>query len=240
MKNSKININCDLGENMGYDADLMPYLHSCNIACGGHAGNEDSMRATVQLAMKSNVEVGAHPAFPDKEDFGLKPMDISEEALIDSLTEQLWNFARICRDEDAVMHHIKLHGALYDMAAKDAQVAKIVYKAIKKTHLKAIIYTPAGSELAKLMQGEYEVFDEVFIDRKYKVDRSFMDPSISEGVITDPIEAWSQVKNIYLYGQVATVDGQKIGIQADTFCIHGNNPGALDILKHILVEIQKL
>ena len=137
-----IDINSDLGEGMDNDPLIMPLISSCNIACGGHYGDEESMRTTVRLAMKHKVKIGAHPAFPDKDNFGRKVLTMTKSELCQSVFDQLLHFYAICEIENAPVHHIKLHGALYNYAAKDAPTADAVVEAIVATKIRPKFYVP--------------------------------------------------------------------------------------------------
>ena len=128
-----IDINCDLGEGIGNDAEIMPYINSCNIACGGHFGDLQTIKETILLAQKYAVKVGAHPSFPDKENFGRKLMTLSDNDLMDSISQQIKLFHQACNETGARMHHVKLHGALYNLAAKDSHIAELVIQAFKQT-----------------------------------------------------------------------------------------------------------
>ena len=146
---NRIDINADLGEGSPYDAILMPLISSCSIACGGHFGNEKTMRAAVQLAKKHKVKIGAHPSFPDMENFGRKVLPMTANELSESVFHQLNSFLSVCESEEVFVHHIKLHGALYNYAAIDAPTADAVLEGILATQMRSKLYVPYGSVLAK-------------------------------------------------------------------------------------------
>ncbi len=229
----KIDINCDLGEGMGNDAQLMPFLGSCNIACGGHFGDSKTMETAIQLAKKYHVNVGAHPSYPDKENFGRKIIDISRDELHQSLVQQISDFQTICTQNNVVMHHIKLHGALYNLAANDAEIAAVVLNAFAKVQAEIKIYVPYFSAIAILAEDYFPIVYEAFADRSYNADLSLVSRNESNAVITDKQQAWQQVKNIIETGKVSTINGGIANIKADTFCVHGDNDNALEILQHI-------
>ena len=164
----RIDINCDLGEGVGNEAELLPLIGSCNIACGGHAGDFVSMRETINLAKKNEVKIGAHPSYPDKANFGRQVMSISNKDLKISLQKQLKTFDKALEVENAQLHHIKAHGALYNQTAKDEDLAKFYLDIIKPYRESTYIYVPFGSVIAKLAsQKGFKIFYEAFADRNY-------------------------------------------------------------------------
>lgn len=229
----KIDINCDLGEGIGNDAELMPYLGSCNIACGGHFGDYQSMTETVILAKKHKVNVGAHPSFPDKENFGREIMDISESDLHQSLCRQISGFKKVCDENGVELHHIKLHGALYNLAAKDAEIAALALNAFASIVPEIRIYVPYKSVIATLADDYFPVVYEAFADRSYNSDLSLLNRTHVSAVITDKEQALQQVQSIMKTNKVKTIDGHWATIYADTFCVHGDQPQALEILKQL-------
>jgi 5-oxoprolinase (ATP-hydrolysing) subunit A len=227
-------INCDLGEGLDNDALLMPYLNSCNIACGAHAGDENTIRESIVLAKKYGVKIGAHPSFPDRLNFGRKVMNIDDEELKFSLLQQLRLFDRICREEDALLHHIKPHGALYNIAAKDFNKAALIVDIIKTYFPAVILYCPPLSLMEELAnKAAVSIMREVFADRSYLPDLSLVDRSHPKALLTNPEEVLVHVKYMVERKQIRTVDGVIKSVEADTLCIHGDNPFALEILKTI-------
>ena len=229
----KIDINCDLGEGIGNDAELMPYLDSCNIACGGHFGNKDTMKDAIILAKKYNVKVGAHPSFPDQQNFGRKVMNLSATELQTSLYHQIEDFIKVCEELNVEIHHIKLHGALYHLAANDPEIAAIVLNvfAAVKTDIK--IYIPYQSVIAMLADDYLPIVYEAFIDRRYHSDLSLVSRSSDNALITDIDEAWQQMSSIINHGQLKSVEGDLVNIKADTFCLHGDEKNAVALAQHI-------
>ena len=233
-----IDLNADLGEGMLHDEALMHYLSSCSIACGGHFGNDTSMREAVLLAKMHKVKVGAHPSFPDTNNFGRKIMTMTKAALTESVYEQITSFFSICASEDVQVNHVKLHGALYNHAAKNAPTADAVVEAIVATEVRPILYVPPNSILSEKAKNLLPVAFEAFIDRRYELDLSLVPRSQTNAVITDPENAWKQFKSMALNCQVETTDGQIRPIKATTFCIHGDNPEALAILRFIHKQLK--
>ena len=170
-----IDINCDLGEGIGNDELIMPYISSANIACGYHAGNENTMKQTVELCKKYNVAVGAHPSYPDRENFGRTDMLLHPGEIYEMIVKQINSLEKIAEENDVPVHHVKPHGALYNMAARDKMLAPFVALAILDTNSKYILYGLSGSYLIK--EGKnlgLKTASEVFADRTYKDDGSLI------------------------------------------------------------------
>ncbi|ERM80853.1 hypothetical protein P872_11900 [Rhodonellum psychrophilum GCM71 = DSM 17998] len=230
-------LNCDLGEGMGNDALLMPFLGSCSIACGGHVGNGENMLQSLLLAKELGVKVGAHPSFPDKINFGRVLIQIEEEELYQSLLDQIKEFKFICDGLKMKMYHIKAHGALYNHAAKDPKTAALIVRLIKDNFPDSYLYCPPKSEIfARAVKENLNIKVELFADRTYQEDFSLLPRSLPNALLTNPKEVLNQVKNIVNLGKVRSNTGKFIPAQGDTLCIHGDNPNALEILKSITEE----
>jgi UPF0271 protein len=233
-QNFPFEINCDLGEGLSNDALLMPYLGSCNIACGGHAGNEQSITETIRLAKKNQVKIGAHPSYPDLFSFGRMKMKISTEFLKNSLISQLSLFKSVSEKENLEIHHIKPHGALYNFSANDHATASMILDILENQFSGCFLYCPPNSLIAELaMEKGIPIKREVFADRNYNDDGSLVNRAESNAVITEPDKALEHIKIMVEEGKIKTVIGTYIPVQADTICIHGDNPNALEILKNI-------
>lgn len=235
----KIDINADLGEGKGNDDRLMPWLNSCSIACGGHYGNEESMVTAVRLAKKFHVKVGAHPSFPDRDNFGRTIMTLSKSELTESIFHQLLCFYAVCEMEEVVVHHVKLHGALYNYAAKDAPTADAVVEAIIATKIRPKLYLPYGSILHKKAENLLPLVFEAFIDRSYNDDHSLVSRERLDSVIVDPEKAWKQFFQMIEKQSVQSINDKTLPVQAGTYCIHGDNPNAVEIVEHIRTQLQK-
>lgn len=235
----EININADLGEEAGQDDQLMPFLSSCNIACGGHIGDEESISTTIQLAKRYNVKIGAHPSYPDRINFGRKRPEISDKELVDSLVEQLDLFFSIAIREGVDVSHVKAHGALYNDAARDQHSAELFIEALKNIGKKVKIYTLNNSKLHHLALPQFSVIHEAFIDRAYNDDLSLVSRDQLQALHKSKEKAWKQLHEMYFLGEVTSISGKKVDIKADTFCIHGDHPEALAILKHIREQLLK-
>jgi len=228
-----VDINCDLGEGMKNDSQLMPYISSCNIACGGHFGDNETIASTIQLAKKHDIKVGAHPSFPDRINFGRKVMTIENKALQASIYDQILNFKQICDDMEVELHHIKLHGALYHLASNSAETANLMMETFKKTELNCKLYTPYQSALSKLNQSQFEICYEAFIDRSYHADLSLVNRSEKNSMITIPEVGWNQLYQMIKHQKVTSIQGERIPILADTFCIHGDQKNVLEMMIYI-------
>ena len=233
-----IDINCDVGEGVGNEAQLLPLISSCNIACGGHAGDAETASSVIRLAKTIGVKIGAHPSYPDRENFGRKSIDISSQDLISSIQAQLDLFSSLLLKEKAELNHIKAHGALYNDLAKNTSLAKTFIKAIRPYMGRAKLYAPVNSALAVLAQeNKISVVYEAFADRRYNDDLSLVSRTSSQALITSPSEALEQIRSIAVEGKVTTLNGKKVPIKAETFCIHGDTPAALQILMYLVEEL---
>ena len=226
-------INCDMGEDIGNDAVLMPYLDACSVACGGHIGDYDSMKETVQLAKKYGVKIGAHPSFPDREGFGRRMINILPEALEQSLFEQIKAFDQVCQEEEVSMEHIKPHGALYHLISIEKETASIVIRVIKQFP-EITLLAPWESEVARLASGDgVGVRWEGFADRYYANDRTLVPRNHPDAVLHDPEKAAAQVQSIITRSVLLSNSGESVPMKAATFCVHGDNPAALAILRRL-------
>jgi UPF0271 protein len=229
----RIDINADLGEGYPFDAEIMPFISSCSIACGGHFGDENSIKKTIQLAKKYNVKVGAHPSFPDRENFGRKVMKIEEEPLIESLVQQMQLFLNLCESESVVMNHVKLHGALYNLASVDEKTSEVVIKAIQKVNLDVSVYVPYNTILFAKAKPFFTLIPECFIDRSYTDEGYLVNRKEPGALIETPEGSLIQLVDIVTRGQVKSFSGKRIPMKGETFCIHGDNRNALAILKNL-------
>lgn len=237
---NEVNINADLGESAGQDDQLMPLLTSCNIACGGHIGDEQSIVDTIRLAQKFNVKIGAHPSYPDRKNFGRKRPDVSGIDLVNSLTSQLDLFFSIAEKENVEVHHVKAHGALYNDVASDLTTAKLFLQAINRLGIKTKIYTPFNSILHQSATVELPIEFEAFIDRAYNEDVSLVSRDHEKALHKTKEQAWNQLYEMYFLEEVTTLSGKKASIKADTFCIHGDHPRATIMLKYIREQLYKI
>ncbi|WP_299114267.1 5-oxoprolinase subunit PxpA [uncultured Winogradskyella sp.] len=234
LSNLKIDINADVGEGLGNEASLMPYLSSCNIACGGHAGDFNTMKSVVRLAKEHQVKIGAHPSFPDKLNFGRMVMEMSNDDLFHSLKSQIESLLKIVTDENLKLHHIKPHGALYNLAAKDSETAKVILKVIKSFSSSVKLYAPYKSVISKLAKHEnIEVVFEGFADRNYNEDLSLVSRQKNEALITKKEDVFKHVIKMISEQKVSTINGVETKLFADTICVHGDTENVQDILEYL-------
>ncbi len=226
-----------MGEGMSTDEAIFPFISSANIACGGHTGDIDTMRRTVELSLQHGVAIGAHPSYPDQVGFGRT--DILETApgkgdrrlqysgLTDLFMDQLLRLQKICIESGTRLRHVKPHGALYNRAAKDAAVSEIICKAILAFDPLLLLYGLSGSEMKRQADAFGLAFvSEVFADRTYRADGSLTPRTEPFALIVDPAEATRQVIRMVREGRVVTGDGIDISIVADTVCLHGDGSHA--------------
>lgn len=234
MRNYAIDINADVGEGVGNEAQLLPLVSSCNIACGGHAGDEQSMRNTIKLAIKYEVKIGVHPSYPDKENFGRVSMQISPSTLIKSIQSQISFFKSVCDHEKAWLHHIKPHGALYNDIAKNTDIAQVFLKAILEYKNEAKLYVPYGSVIAQEASKEgFSIVYEAFLDRNYNADLSLVSRQQNNAMLENPTEIMEQLLRIVKNNQLKTITNELVKIEAKTFCIHGDSDAAFEILAYL-------
>jgi len=237
---SKMDINCDLGEGLKNDAQIMPYISSCNIACGAHAGDKKLMKTTVLLAKEYKVKIGAHPSFADRENFGRKEMYVPKDLLKEQIVDQIKLLKEITEKNGGVLHHVKPHGALYNMAAKNRDIAKTVIEAVQSIDKGLILYIPFGSVIAKeLLNRNHPFYYESFADRVYLDDLTLMLRKETGSVIENPQRVLKRVKQLINLGTIKTFQGNNIKIESDTVCVHGDNPNAVQIVKSLSTLIRK-
>ncbi len=229
----RIDINADLGEGAGHDTAIMPLISSCNIACGGHYGDKSTVLETLALAKKYGVKVGAHPSFPDKENFGRKIIDISPTRLVESLVNQVKEFLDCCKTLDVKINHIKPHGALYNYSAHDANTYKALLAMNNALDLNCPIYALPGSLLAKDTSCKIPIVLEAFLDRTYTDQGTLVNRNKANALITTNEQAWLQLKHLVLEQVVISENGKRVAVNADTFCIHGDTPTAINMLRYI-------
>ena len=229
----EIDINADLGEGTGIDAAVMPFISSCSIACGGHFGNKATMGSTIELAKEYSVKVGAHPSFPDANNFGRKILNLPKSELKESILNQLTDFYKACEEGEVPVHHIKLHGALYNYAIINSPTADAVIEAIMDSGKRPKLYVPHNSILAEKAKNRLPLVYEAFIDRRYNDDLTLLTRGDSAAVIESSEEAWEQLLTMIYKKEVQTVQGNKRTIKASTFCIHGDNRNCIEILEYI-------
>ena len=240
-----IDLNCDMGESfgryrLGFDAEVMPLISSANIACGFHAGDPVVMRNAVQLAVERGVALGAHPGFPDLAGFGRRQMQLSVEELHNMLIYQIGALMGFARVFGASLQHVKPHGALYNMAAYDEKTGVTIVNAILELDQDLVVFVLAGSRLLKIVrEAGLRVAREVFADRAYQDDGTLVPRQQDGAVITDSSAIVDRVLKMVLDRKVTTLTGTEIDLEADTICVHGDTPGAVEHIKRIVSALQQ-
>lgn len=236
----RVDLNCDLGEGAGQDATLMPLITSANIACGAHAGDAETMRETVQLALRHGVAIGAHPGFADRAHFGRRELAVEPAAvrdLVEAQTRALQEIAARCGGR---VGHVKPHGALYNLAARDAAVARAVAEAVLACGRELALFALAGSVGAREAEAcGLRVAHEVFADRTYQADGSLTPRTQLHALITDDGAAAVQARRMVVEGRVRAVDGSEVPVRADTLCLHGDGAQAVEFARRIRREFEQ-
>ena len=244
MKRS-IDLNCDLGESygiytLGHDTEIMPYVTSVNIACGFHAGDAMTMQKTVRAALQAGVAIGAHPGFQDLQGFGRRDMQLSADEVYTITLYQIGALAAFVKAEGGILHHVKPHGALYNMAAKNETYAKSIAQAVKDVDERLILYGLSGSYLTQFgKEAGLQVAHEAFMDRTYTSNGTLTPRNEANALIHSGKEALEQAIMMITEQKVLATTGEVVPLQADTLCLHGDGEGAVNFAKLIRKELQK-
>lgn len=238
-----IHLNADIGElpsQAGRDIDnaILKIVSQCNIACGGHAGDTNTMRATARAAQSQSVHIGAHPSYPDRAGFGRRVMDISISVLEASLIEQIETLTVIADDENAVVTYVKPHGALYNEAVKHAELAECIARVTQKAGISAVMSLPNSEMRNAANAHNLQYIPEAFADRAYQTDGQLVPRSMSGAVLTDASACAAQAESIAMLGQLTAMSGDIIECGADTITLHSDTMGAVAIaaeIKHHLI-----
>ncbi|MCY6485123.1 LamB/YcsF family protein [Clostridium aestuarii] len=241
----KVDLNCDMGESfgaykIGNDEEILKFITSANIACGFHAGDPSVMNRTVKLALERKIAIGAHVGLPDLVGFGRRVMDISSKEAYNMTVYQIGALYGFVKAEGGIMKHVKPHGALYNMAAKDSALSKAIAEAVYKVDPELILFGLSGSKIIE--EGEkigLRVANEVFADRTYTDEGTLTSRKQKNALIKDADKASTQVIRMIKKCKVTSIDGNDIDIKADTICIHGDGTKALEFAKKIKQDIQK-
>jgi UPF0271 protein len=235
----KMDLNCDMGKSfgtykLGYDEEAMPYVTSINVACGFHASDPANMLKTVRLAKKHGVAIGAHPSFPDLVGFGRRLMALSPEEVYADVLYQIGSLEAICRAEGLKLQHVKVHGALYNAAAKDLALATAIAKAIKAVDPALYMLCLGNSLMVEAAKAEGVPYvEEAFADRAYTAQGTLVPRKQEGSVIHDPQQVAQRVLQMVSEGKVRSLDGQTVPITAQTVCVHGDTPGAVAMIQAI-------
>ncbi|WP_170178492.1 5-oxoprolinase subunit PxpA [Flammeovirga pectinis] len=236
-----IDLNADLGEGFSFDESLLKIISSCNIACGGHAGDENSMATTILLAKKYNVTIGAHPSYPDKKNFGRTMMKISSTQLIDSLLDQINQLLTIGETNNATIRYIKPHGALYNRAMNDKETAASIITSVKEINIDLAVMGIPNSELEKLCSKEnIQFIKEGFADRRYNSDGSLVNRTHKKAVIHQKGKVWMQIKDLIEKQKILSIDNELVPLSINSICFHGDTPKTLELLEFVTHQLKEI
>ncbi|PYI95830.1 MAG: LamB/YcsF family protein [Verrucomicrobia bacterium] len=237
--NLSVDINADLGEGAAHDAELFELISSANIATGFHAGDSDTMHAAVCAAKEHGVAVGAHPSFFDRENFGRKELKIGNQDVFDAVAYQLGVFQAIASAVGVRPNHIKPHGALYNMAVRDQELADAIARAIESVDPTLILFAPDRSELARAGEAHgLKIAPEIFADRNYLNDGWLVPRTRPDALLHDPKEAAQRVLRMLREGKVRSVEGGDIDVRGETICVHGDTPGAVEFARELRTRLE--
>jgi 5-oxoprolinase (ATP-hydrolysing) subunit A len=234
-----VDLNADLGEGAGHDEELFELISSANIATGFHAGDSDTMHAAVSAAKEHGVAVGAHPSFFDRENFGRKELKLSNQEAFDAVAYQLGVFQAIASAVGVRPNHVKPHGALYNMAVRDQELAEGIARAIESVDLKLILFAPDKSELARAGEAHgLQIAREIFADRNYLNDGWLVPRTRPDALLRNPNEAAERVLRMLREGKVRSVEGRDVDVRGETICIHGDTPGAVEFARKLRSQLE--
>jgi len=235
-----VDLNADLGEGAGHDDELLALVTSANIACGFHAGDADTMRRSIEAARDHKVAAGAHPSLFDPENFGRKELPVTSDEVFDAVVYQLGVFQAIAEAAGVRPNHVKPHGALYNMAVRDAALAEALARAIAKTDKNLILFAPQDSALARAGEtAGLQIAHEVFADRNYLGNGQLVPRTRPDALLHDPEDAAPRVVRMLREGKVRSVDGVDVDVHAETICLHGDNPEAVDFARVLRSHLEK-
>ena len=236
----RIDINCDMGEGMANDAVIMPFISSANIACGYHAGDEELMQKTIELAADNGVALGAHPSFFDKKNFGRTEIDLSAAEIYELIIQQLTTINIVIKRNHLRLHHVKPHGALYNMSAKDPLIANAIARAVRDFDKRLVLFGLSGSHSVEESAAiGLKTAAEAFADRKYQDDGSLVPRSQSNALIEDVEQSVLQVLQMIREKTVTSVNGKSVPVMADTICIHGDGQYAAEFARKIFQTLKE-
>ncbi|HEY2103478.1 MAG TPA: 5-oxoprolinase subunit PxpA [Chthoniobacterales bacterium] len=240
MNNMFVDLNSDLGEGIGRDDEILDLVSSANIACGFHAGDPASILASIRAAKERGVAVGAHPSFADRENFGRVEMNVAASEIFALVCYQIGAFAALCRGAGTEMRHVKPHGALYNMAAREQALADAIARALLAVDPRLILFAPARSTMeVAAVKLELQVAREVFADRNYMPDGSLVSRTRPDALLHDAEQAAERVIRMLQQGVVRSVDGSDIPIAADTICVHGDTPEAVSFVSELRRRLEE-
>lgn len=234
-----IDLNCDMAEGLPNDAQLMRYISSANIACGYHAGDEETMVKTIDSALECQVAIGAHPGFNDRENFGRTEIHLPEAQVFDLVAEQIYLLKKIAYVRGATLRHVKPHGALYNMSARDASLAHTIARAVREVDSGLLLFGLSGSHsISEAKKAGLETVSEVFADRTYQPSGALTPRAQPQAMISNEADAVQQVMQMIRSGTVTSVTGQPVPIVAETVCLHGDGAHAVAFVKQLFLTLQ--
>jgi len=235
-----VDLNADLGEGSGHDAELFELISSANIATGFHAGDSDTMHAAISAAMQHGVAVGAHPSFFDRENFGRKELKVPNEEVFDAVAYQLGIFQAIASALGVRPNHVKPHGALYNMAVRDEKLADAIARGIESVDPKLILFAPDNTELARAGETHgVQIAREIFADRNYLNDGWLVPRTRPDALLRDPKEAAERVLRMLREGKVRSVEDRDVDVRGETICVHGDTPGAVEFARELRTQLER-
>lgn len=236
-----VDLNADLGEGAGHDDELLALVSSANIACGFHAGNAAMMRTSILTAKARGVAVGAHPSFEDREHFGRRELPLSSDEIFTLVVYQVGAFGAGAHSLGVKPQHVKPHGALYNMAARDEEIADAIVRAIRAVDPKLILFAPGASALSRAAEaGDIGIAREVFADRNYMPNGSLVSRERPDALLHDPVEAANRVFGMLRDKKVRAIDGSEIPVTAETICVHGDTPGAVEFARELRLALHQM
>lgn len=236
----RVDLNADLGEGAGHDDELLELVSSASIACGFHAADPVSILASIRAAQEHGVAVGAHPGFADRENFGRREVALPPEEVFALVAYQLGAFHALATAAGARVNHMKAHGALYNMAVRDENLAEAIAHAVRAIDPSLLLFAPGESALERAAQSaKLRVVREVFADRNYLTDGSLVSRTRPDALLHDPEEAAGRVLRMLREGVVRSVEGEDVEVHAETICLHGDTPGAVEFARSLRESLEK-
>jgi UPF0271 protein len=235
-----IDLNCDMGEGCGHDAELLDLVSSANIACGFHAGDAGTMRLTAELAVEKGVAIGAHPGYKDRANFGRTEMSLSPKKVCELVTEQIARMSDVAIAAGGRLAHVKPHGALYNQAARDRELAAAIAEAVSTFDMNLILFGLSGTVcISEAERCGLTAASEVFADRTYQNDGSLTPRTQPNALIADEAQAVGQALRMIQAKSVVTTDGTVVPVRAETICLHGDGTYAVDLARAIRTSLEK-
>ena len=240
-----IDLNCDMGELPEAIADgtqeaLLPSFTSANVACGGHAGDENTMKTTIEQALRHHVAIGAHPGYPDRANFGRIELHLSPEEVANFVFVQVRTLAEVAARCGARLVHVKPHGALYNQAVHDQKLAEAIAKGVAQWSRELVLVGLADSPMLQVFRDSgFAVAAEAFADRRYEPNGTLRSRKLNDALIRDPAEAATQALKIVEKGTVTASDGSQVAVHAETICIHGDTPGSVQIAAAVATALRQ-